>query len=158
MNSVLAQREKLYIEYRRELLCDIEGVDAEPRWRSRSFVRLVDQNPDIYEWVDIMYGEERVGFLLICLTPTACHGCDLAIEAAYVKPEFRRRGLMTKAVTEYVTAHSCVWSLVVIRKNTYARQFWVNLFDVLGYTRIYTLEFEDGGLPDSEELFGFALL
>lgn len=154
--SLFFKRQDLYVAYRRELICDIvQGeIELEPDYKSRSFVRLAVLNSDIYEWIDIVQGDELVGFLLICLAPNACIGCDLAIEAAYVKPEFREQGLMTKAVTEYVTAHPSVWSLVVIRKNTYARKFWLNLFTNLGYKRIHTLRFEDG-LPDSEELFGF---
>lgn len=154
----LSERQALYVAYRHELH-DIaeDGFELEPEYTSRSFVRSAILNPDVYEWVDVVCNDEIVGFLLICLKPTACIGCDLAIEAAYVKPEFRKQGLMTKAVTEYVTAHPCVWSLIVIRKNVHARKFWLNLFGNLGYKRIYTLEFEDG-LPDSEELFGFCLL
>lgn len=153
----LSERQDLYVAYRRDLLLRIaEGeMELEPEYKSRSFVRLVEQNPELYEWIDIYKDDVLAGFLLVCLQPTACVGCDLAIEAAYVKPEFREQGLMTKAVTSYVTAHPCIWSLVVIRKNTYARKFWLDVFDGLNYEQIDSLYFIDG-LSDGEELFGFS--
>lgn len=78
--------------------------------------------------------QEMVGFLIIGKMGDEKHPeSDYSIAQAYVKPEYRKRGLMTRAVNEYITKHTGIYSLLVLRNNKKAASFWKNTFENAGY-------------------------
>lgn len=128
--SIYKKKHELYQEYCREL--DL--------YRSIPIV-ADDSTVDIWcddyindpncTWRNIFDKEsgDLVGFLIIGKNGSEKHpDADYGIAQAYVKPEFRKIGLMTSAVHEYLEKHNGIYSLLVIKNNEYALKFWSKLF------------------------------
>ena len=86
-------------------------------------------------WRNIFNEEnELVGFLIIGKDGCEKHPhADFGIAQAYVDPNYRKNGLMTQAVNEYIEKHKGIYSVLVIKQNEYALNFWNNLFTKAGY-------------------------
>ena len=76
-----------------------------------------------------------VGFVIFGKEYPEKHPDSLrSIAQAYVLPEYRRRGLMSAVVSDYMTRKRGVFSLLVVNGNEYAAGFWKRFFEKNGYT------------------------
>ena len=93
------------------------------------------QQKDNMEWIDIYAndGNKPIGFVMIASEPCYHPDVDYYIAEAYISPEFRRQGLMTTTVSEFINAHDGIYSLFVIKDNLKANSFWTRLFVNHGY-------------------------
>ena len=108
-------------------------------------------------WINIFDPEtdKLAGFLIIGKSPEEKHfQTERSIAQAYILPKYRRRGLMTKAVKDYVSRHRTTYSLLVLKKNTYAAAFWENLFGKMGYRPMEIFEMD---IMDKDDIiqYGF---
>ena len=67
----------------------------------------------------IMYHGRPVGFLLVI---------DNYIDAIYVRPDYRRKGLAKKAVLDYIREGNHVYRLHIVKTNEPAMKFWNSVF------------------------------
>ena len=73
------------------------------------------------EYIPIKCDGKTVGFLMVW---------DDYIEAAYVRKEYRRRGLMRDAVKKCVEEYGRPMHLHIVNGNTGAYAFWSSIFDL----------------------------
>lgn len=85
-----------------------------------------------YEWLDIFSDDGQiVGFLILGKRGRDVpEGADYFIEQAYIRKEYRRKGLMTKALERYVRqGHYGKYALWVLEGNVIAQLFWQSVFE-----------------------------
>ena len=58
---------------------------------------------------------------------------EFARPKSLIKPEFRKHGLMTAAVSKFIKEHEGIYCLFILNNNQNAHQFWHNLFEKLDY-------------------------
>ena len=91
---------------------------------------------------------ELVGFVIIGKNYPEKHRDSLrSVSQAYVLPQYRKRGLMTAVMSDYLTRprHKGVYSLLVLEGNRYAAGFWRRFFRKEGYveTTLWPAAVED---------------
>lgn len=90
-------------------------------------------------WVDLYPGDPTIihpaGFLFLSTAPEITGTAKLCIQEAYILPEYRNRGIMTKAINclMFMAPHDTV-VLSVLKANKKARTFWTNIFARHGYS------------------------
>ena len=106
------------------------------------------------KWVDIRKGDKILGFFIIG-TNENCHpSADYYIQEAYIKPEYRRQGHMSRALDIYIKRYPGIYCLLILNKNEVAHKFWHTMFDRIGYVP-YDLEDVDATDEHCEQ-YGFA--
>lgn len=91
-------------------------------------------------WIDIYSDQPKkdpVGFLVVGFPPNCHPNANFYIEEAYIRPEYRRRGFMSAAVSDFVQGNPGVYCLFVVRGNEGAYGFWKGIFGKNGYTPCY---------------------
>lgn len=134
------KRLKLWSKYVQEL-DDISGARTTPLYQIlENFDRTV-KDPDT-QWIDICSPSDGslAGFFVVG-TKTNCHpDADYYIQEAYVIPKYRRNGLMSSTVKEFVGSHEGIYCLFIINGNEIAKSFWGKVFFELGYEEIHLRE------------------
>ena len=85
-------------------------------------------------WIDISDGDMIVGFLIVCSNEdeAECHpDADYTIAQAYVSKDHRRKGLMSRAVEDFMYDHPGVYAYDTLKGNEPAEIFWNKLWDRL---------------------------
>lgn len=77
---------------------------------------------------------DAVGFLFISADPKITRGADFCIQEAFVLPKYRRRGIMTSAMSSFIrlTPDSSI-RLHVLKANKNAKDFWTHAFERHGF-------------------------
>lgn len=162
--SIYEQKHKLYRDY----CVELNSYRAVPDTDTDV---LINNQLAIDTWCDTYINDENctwrnifdeasgnlVGFLIVGKGGSEKHpDADFGIAQAYIAPEFRNQGLMTKTIKEYLGKHKGLYSLLVLEKNTYALKFWKRTFAKEGYhpMRLDDRYVIDGG--DDLILLGFA--
>lgn len=146
------QKHKLYKEY----LQDLEAISGpfnataseKRQWCSHYF------DKDYYHWIDIIYDEHVVGFLIMAQKPDCHPDCDYFIAQSYVKLKYRHKHLMTNTVHEFVTKHKGKYCLAILNENKFAYKFWFQLFKDLCYKPMKLSETENT-FEDDVTQYGF---
>lgn len=125
-------RHELYSDYLKELEA-IRGLPFPDSPDDKWFWCQDYINSDYSNWIDIFSDGLQVGFLIIDTAPDCHPKCNYFIAQSFIMPEYRKKHLMTDAVQRFVTEHGGKYCLMIIDKNSYARDFWFKLFDSLGY-------------------------
>jgi predicted acetyltransferase len=128
-NEINKERHRLYDAYIKELgRYDTELLHETPaaRWK---WCEDYITDPDAY-WLDIADDTDSLcGFLIISSSAADCHPvCDYYICQAYVCPDMRGKGLMTKTALSFITAHRGTYGYDVLKGNRKADRFWKSLF------------------------------
>lgn len=122
----------LLLKYMNEL----QTMKKLPVYNSSEFSSIYHSyiNEKNSEWIDI-YSEDnnRIGFLIIGRSPNCHPDADFYIEEAYIHPRYRCKGYMRGVVSEFVKHYKGVYCLLIADKNQYAKIFWKNVFNSLGY-------------------------
>ena len=98
--------------------------------------------------------KELVGFVIFGKSGEEKHPDALrSVEEAYLAPASRKKGLVYECLRDYESRHHGVYSLLVIKGNLPAKEYWAKTFKKLGYTpvELEPLQFTD----DETELFGY---
>lgn len=97
-----------------------------------------------YEWINIYYANQIVGFLVIELPKTLkakekleiTFGLsDYFIAQSYIKKDYRRKNLMSSAVKQYVKQHPGKYGMIWLKRNAAAHKFWKHVFQDIDYTQ-----------------------
>lgn len=88
---------------------------------------------DDYCFTDIIVDGHIVGFAIISAPGSSkCYdGCDYYIAQAYIRPEYRRRGLMTKTMVDIFSKNKGSYCYEVLAGNDGAKAFWDKLFTMV---------------------------
>lgn len=149
------KRERMYLDYKYEL-CAMDGLDGlrAPEEAYLLDVKATKLRPDLLEWIPIEVFHKEVGFLLIARgEPYAKHGEDYRIQETYVKPEYRKRGLMTSAVKSFFKGHPGRYSLEIMVSNPDAGDFWMNLIGKNRFDNNAILHHDNGVIDMIERFF-----
>lgn len=153
MKANLTNREKMYLAYKREL-CKLDGVNglkAPEEWYIRD-ADILQNEPDA-EWIPVKYENKEVGFLIIVKGKHLKRGEDYRIEETYVKPKYRRRGLMSKEIKLYLAKHPGKYSMQVMVNNPKALAFWAPIICNKIYGKLGLHNNEDGKIETIDILF-----
>lgn len=133
--------ETLYEDYLREL----EEYEEEP-FNTTAEEVLGEYRAERCNMINLLFDEGKLaGFLIIGTAPNCHPDCDYFIGQAYVRPESRRKGIMTSALSDFERKHHGRYCLDVLFRNFPARMFWFKRFKELEYTPI-TLPFIEHGV------------
>lgn len=116
------ERINMYRDYCNEL----QQYDADPTpWDMRQALGCCENymRDKAFEWVDIYQDGVLCGFLVIGYD-LPNHGEGVYICEAYVKPGYRRNGLMSEAVRSKLRSKRGKIYLSIFDKNVYAQEFW----------------------------------
>ena len=133
------ERIRMYVRYCKEL---DKYDDAPGMFRKSSeqvaeeYMRLAEKDPD-FEWRDIIMDGKLAGFLIIC---SVSHPNPVVrICEAYVRPSYRKRGLMRKAAGEILRTGVNV-TMEVYKKNP-AIGCWKKIMEEYGYHCVKECDF-----------------
>lgn len=92
-----------------------------------------------------IYGDRGPAGSFIIGIDESCHpACDYFIAEAYIREEMRGKGLMSKAIKEFICAHPGIYALDIFHENVKARRFWDRVFKESGYHRVFYPYIEHG--------------
>ena len=154
--SIYEEKHALYQKYIRELDTfrdtPIQMPENEVRKTCEEYIQASNSSwHNIYDPAS----KKLVGFVIIGKEFPEKHPDSLrSVAQAYVLPEFRKKGLMTAVMADYMTRHRGVYSLLILEGNEYAKGFWKRSFEKEGYKEV-SLEPAPGGYEDAQ-LYGYA--
>ncbi len=137
--NLYEQREALFLKYMRELGTYTESCTEEMLSDEQVLQMARDLLPEgkagtCTEWVDIYKDDKIVGFLIMSSAPVCHPDTDYLLNQTYILPEYRKQGLMSGALRWFMKKHPrSSYSIVILRKNKWARHFWQSFFDSIGY-------------------------
>lgn len=120
----MTDREKMFLDYKREL-CAISGYDelvdpVEDYIKDCNFF----QTDEDAEWLSISKKGKEIGFIVVLHGRLVAPPLDYFIEDTYILPEYRRQGIMKRAVEELLEEHAGLYGLEIIDENKPAHKFW----------------------------------
>ena len=147
-----AIRYQMFSDYLAELQKMLGWKDVDDEKTRILFSRCTEY--EHAKWVDIRVDGDVIGFFIIG-THENCHpSADYYIQEAYIKPEYRRRGYMSRSLGIYISHYPGVYCLLILNKNEVAHKFWPAMFEKIGYV---PYELEDVDATDEHcEQYGFA--
>ena len=141
LNIPESERYKMYHEYMREIL-QMSDDEYSEKDTDKAFCFYLDRT--FIEWIDIYFGTRLVGFIIIGSYPECHPDADRFIIQAYVQPEYRRRGLASDVVSEYIRNNPGTYVMDILKANEPARKFWFETFYKNGYESIVLRPVEHG--------------
>lgn len=127
----------LYIDYNREL-CSLPGMILDEK-RISSYATGMILRTDI-DWNLIVKEGEAIGFLMIKANE---NGYDYYVVDTYLKPKYRKQGIMTSHVLKtFEGFRGKTIGLTIIQSNFLGISFWQSIFKKLGY--IPEMSFDGG--------------
>lgn len=155
LTAIEKHRLALYKRYGDELneICP-EPADLAEEQKQNVILEYIWNVRGCDQWIPILADGEEVG-MLIMSTPPNCHPeTDFYISQAYVLPEYRRRGLMSAALEEYMASHVGKYGLIILQGNEEAEKFWFRFFEKHGFEAFSVQKIIALKDPDERE-FGF---
>ena len=144
--SIYEEKHALYQKYVKELntfrKTSVQMPENEVRKTCDEYIQASNSS-----WHNIYDPESKalVGFLIIGKEFPEKHPDSLrSVAQAYVLPEYRKKGLMTAAMEDYMTRHRGIYSLLILTGNEYAKYFWSRFFRNEGYEEV-TLDPDPAG-------------
>ena len=118
-------RERLYRSYIEEL-CFFN-----PQLRDRDSLKdfLEVSNFSDLTWIDLYYGPEVVGFILVVNGEHCTPDADFMIMETYMHPDYREKGIVFRAIENLFANNPGRWGLFILNLNKGARKFWRQGFD-----------------------------
>ena len=132
--SLFEDKHRLFWAYVQELNTFRPG-NEETEEEAREVCDRYISSPDC-TWKNIFAPDtqELVGFLILGKAGKEKHpDSERAIAEAYVAPEYRGKGLMRECFLDYKSRHRCVYSLLVLKNNEKALEYWKKLFEEMHY-------------------------
>ena len=74
-----------------------------------------------------------IGFWILGQNRNCNPDADYFIAETYIRPEYRREGIMSDRISDWIKTHGGKFCLFVLSKNEVAKKFWKNVFDRCGY-------------------------
>lgn len=92
-------------------------------------------------WKDVYPDQSRqdkydmIGFWVLGAKGNCHPDADYFIAESYIKPEYRREGIMSDRISDWIKTYGGMFCLFVLNNNEIAKKFWNKLFDDLGYEK-----------------------
>lgn len=124
----MTNRVEMYLEYKREL-CAVAGLkDENTKEGAEHDVEYACEALDA-EWHPVKEGDKEIGFIILGIGRNLTRNenepkVDYFIQETYIKPEYRRKGIMTKEVEKLLDQHKGIYGLYILSKNKPALAFW----------------------------------
>ena len=121
----------------RAYMLELDGFRETPAFTNDADV-IADfeayRNSSECSWHNVFDNGTLVGFLIIGKSGRFVHPDSIrSVREAYVLPSYRGRHLMRDVLGDYMTRHTGVYSLLVLRRNRFALHYWPACFASLGY-------------------------
>ena len=128
-----------------DYLDSLTGEHSSPN-KKKTYYYSTRNNP-YAKWIDIVDSDlnKPVGFLVIGTDPNCHPDADYYIQEAYISPEYRRKGLMSKAVSDFIKEHEGTYCLFIIDNNEIALKFWSAVFKKTKYKSVNLSEIRVNG-------------
>ncbi len=135
-NKKNEKRFSLFMDYHAEMLKMCPQMPTHDEESMRKICKNYLVNPN-YTWIDLVKDKVLVGFVIIA-SGSECHpDCDFFLQDAYLIPDKRGKGDMTRALSMYINKNPGIYYLHVLEVNQNAKKFWEHLFaDCLNATQI----------------------
>lgn len=127
--GIYLEKHELYREYAKELdrfrNIPINASEEKVRQWCDAYIEDIECS-----WKNIFSKTgELAGFLIIGKSDIEKHpDADYGIAQAFVASKYRRQGLMSETVKDYIHRHPGTYSLLVLKNNNYAKEFWKKVF------------------------------
>lgn len=128
----MTDREKMYLDYKLEM-CKKDGHDGliDPVENYLADVKFFQRAKGVH-WVRILSKDKKeIGFLIVLNKRRTEPKVDYRILEAYIKPEYRRQHIMSKAVRKFIRERperNPVVRFSVLDNNLVAKWFWLNVY------------------------------
>lgn len=126
---MIDSRAKLYFDYKKELN-DIIGADSGRATKDgcENDVKYAHKAFDV-KWIAIKDGKEEIGFIILAFGRNLERGVnepnvDYFIQDTYIRPEYRRKGIMSKEVNKLLDEYKGIYGLYILYENKPAQAFW----------------------------------
>lgn len=145
-------RKDLYLDYCHELA----RIDPEQftDFTDEDAVEVAEDYEASAYWCDIIDEEELCGFVIFAVAPECHPDADYFIAQAFVSPAYRKKGLMTDAVKDFIKLHPGIYCALVIKDNKSANDFWQKLMKSIGY-KDYELSAYEGEFKERLIQYGW---
>lgn len=157
--SLYDEKKQLYLDYCKELAVyydDPSSAMTEEEAESAFEEYITSED---CSWRNIFAEDGNLaGFLIIGKHGRFCHPDAMrSISEAYIKPEYRGKGLMKAEAGGYLSRHPGVFALLVLKKNRAAKGFWKHLFKIQNFSPIYLDDsYVEPDIQNDAELLGYA--
>ena len=140
-------RNYLFKNYINELYT-IEGLEQLSDEKINELIEDTVNNPYL-KWIDIFPDINKenhseysvpIGFLIIGESPECHPDTDYYIMDTYIRPDYRRKHIMSEVVIDYIKTFGGRYSLFIASKNDTAKQFWQKVFERANYTSLWLSE------------------
>lgn len=99
---------------------------------------------DVEHWMDVYPDNANncaahrtkhdiIGFWILGQNGSCHPDADYFIAETYIRPEYRREGIMSDRISDWIKTYGGKFCLFVLSKNEVAKKFWKNVFDRCGY-------------------------
>lgn len=88
---------------------------------------------DIYPDQSQRTKHDIIGFWILGQNRNCHPDADYFIAETYIRPEYRREGIMSDRISDWIKTYGGKFCLFVLSKNEVAKKFWKNVFDRCGY-------------------------
>ena len=124
----MTNRVEMYLEYKRELCALIGGESTITEQDAENDVYYATHSEDA-KWIAVEDNNEEIGFIILGFGRNLMRGAgeptvDYFIQETYIRPEYRRKGIMTKEVEKLLDQHKGIYGLYILSKNKPALAFW----------------------------------
>lgn len=128
----------------RDYLWELDTISQRPR-RSEEDIRkfydeIVSSSCTELRKIYCNDSNKTIGFLIIGFHPNCHPHANYYIEEAYIKPQYRCMGYMTRAISDFIHRHTGIYCLFILNENIAAYRFWMNLFAKLGYCECFLID------------------
>lgn len=121
-------RIKMYLEYKEELGAFTKAVEGITKEDAHNDVFYATHADDA-EWIAVKDGDQEIGFIILGIGRNLMRRAkepmvDYFIQDAYIKPEYRRKGIMSKEVEKMLDGYKGIMGLYILKTNKPALAFW----------------------------------
>lgn len=107
-----------------------------------NFIKI--RHGDVEHWMDVYPDNANncaahrtkhdiIGFWILGQNGNCHPDADYFIAETYIRPEYRREGIMSDRISDWIKTYGGKFCLFVLSKNEVAKKFWENVFDRCGY-------------------------
>ena len=128
----IRERKRLFREYLAKL-APFEHIQTAEKNFQRRMERPFFQTvfPLVY---DIKAKGKTAGFVIMGWGDNCHPDADFYVQDVYIRPDFRRQGLVRNFMENHFAKHPGIYSLLILNENIIAKMVWTKLFTNAGFS------------------------